>query len=257
MHPLVETVEVDGTSIRLRTLAPAGRSRDTLAPTLVLLHGLGGSGRSLRRFQAVLSREHRTVAVDLPGFGGNPLSARWQRMPELAVAIGAALRRADVVECLAIGHGFGGQLAVELARGSAELVTSVALIAPVVDDRRRGLLRQLADLGTDLAREAVRPRTRITVGVLRNLAASLPFVPGALRYPLFARVAELRVPVLVLRGHHDALSRHDWARRLAGVAGEAALLEIPGGHHVQDEQPGPVAAIVGEFLRVQALGRLR
>jgi pimeloyl-ACP methyl ester carboxylesterase len=257
MRALVETIEVDGARLRLRTLAPAGRSRDSLEPTLVLLHGLGSSSAAFRRLQTVLSRGHRTIAVDLPGFGGMP-DVGWQlRTPDLAERVVDALRAVDVVECVVLGHGWGAQLAVEVARRSSDFVTSVALLAPVVDDRRRGLWRQLGDLGVDLFHEPVGLGARVTLGLLRNLVVSLPLVPGALRYPLFTRVAELDVPVLVLRGYQDALSGHDWARRLAGVAGEAALLEIPGAHHVQDQQAGAVGAIVDEFIRVQTLGRLR
>lgn len=257
MRALVETVEVEGTLVRLRTLAPAGRSRDTLAPTVVLLHGLGSSTRVLRRLHDQLSRRHRTVAVDLPGFGGVPAARGSLWLDDLARLTAGALAAVDVVDCVPVGHGWGAQLAVALARSHPGLVSSVGMIAPVVDDRRPTLLGVLRSVLADLPRE--RPSTRLLVAAeaLRNLVATLPLVPRALRHPLFARVAELGVPLLVVRGHGDPLSVHGWGRRLVGVAGEGALVELPGAHHVQRDHPEAVAGIVDEFLRVQAIGRLR
>ncbi|MFZ7089223.1 alpha/beta fold hydrolase [Curtobacterium sp. RRHDQ10] len=257
MRALVETVVIDGATVRLRTLAPAGRTRDTLAPTVVLVHGLAGSSRSVRRLHEALSRGHRTIAVDLPGFGGVPDTARLLRAPDFAAVLEGALRAHDVVDCLVVGHGFGGQVAVELGNRAPDLATSVGLLGPVVDDRRRQPWRQAADLVRDWFREPTSIRLRVTGGFLRSVGATLPLLPSAIRQPLFKRVADLGVPVLVVRGHADALSGHDWGRRLVGVAGEGALIELPGAHHVHEQQPGPVAAIVDEFLRVQSVGRLR
>lgn len=257
MRALVETVEIDGATVRLRTMAPAGRIRDTLAPTVVLVHGLAGSHRSFRRLHEALSRSHRTIAVDLPGFGGVPDTARQLHAADFAAVLDGALRTHDVVDCLVIGHGFGGQVAVELGNRAPDLVTSVGLLGPVVDDRRRQPWNQVADLVRDWFREPTSTRIRLTAGFLRSIGASVPLVPSTLRQPLFKRVADLGVPVLVVRGNADAVSGHDWGRRLVGVAGEGALIELPGAHHVHEQQPGPVAAIVEEFLRVQAVGRLR
>lgn len=257
MRALVETVVIGDVTVRLRTMAPAGRSRDTLAPTVVLVHGLAGSHRSFRRLHEALSRGHRTIAVDLPGFGGVPDTARQLHAPGFAAAVEGALRAHDVVDCLVIGHGFGGQVAVELGNRAPDIVTSVGLLGPIVDDRRRQPWRQLSDLVRDWFREPTSTRLRLTGGFLRSLGATLPLVPSALRQPLFKRIADLGVPVLVVRGHADAISGHDWGRRLVGVAGEGALIELPGAHHVHEQQPGPVAAIVDEFLRVQSVGRSR
>jgi pimeloyl-ACP methyl ester carboxylesterase len=257
MRALVETIEVDGNLVRLRTLAPAGRSRDALAPTIVLLHGLASSSRSFRRAQTMLSRHHRTIAIDLPGFGGVQDTGSVLPVSAFAAIVLEALHRVDVGEILPIGHGWGAQVAVELRRAEPDLVRGVGMIAPVIDDRRRGAVRQFAALAQDLAREPFVLGLRITRELAHGIIPSLPLVPRALRYPLFKQVASLGVPLLVVRGHRDVLSPHDWCRRLVGVADEAALIEIPGNHFVHEEQAGPLAAIVDEFLRVQLLGSLR
>jgi pimeloyl-ACP methyl ester carboxylesterase len=255
MRELVRDVQVDGAAIRLRTLAPAGRSRDSLGPTLVLLHGVGGS-RTMRALHRQLSRRHRTILVEWSGEGSAPAAdlggARYT-----ASRIATALHEVGASDCLPIGHGRGAQIAVEIAQTDQELVRAVGCIAPVTDDRRRGVARQAADFLRDLMREPFVLSLLVLGGILRHPQHVLAVMPRALRYPMFRRVAELKVPVLLLRGHGDVLCGHDWARRLIGVATSGALIELPGLHHVHAQSARAVAALVDEFLRVDAIERLR
>ena len=128
MRAKVETVRIDGLAVRLHTAAPAGRVRADLAPTVVLVHGIGMSHRSFRRVQAALSRTHRTVAVDLPGFGGQPYAGR-------------RLEEHEYADLVVLGQSMGAQVAVEAGLRHPDVVTSVVLVGPVVDDRRRSLVR--------------------------------------------------------------------------------------------------------------------
>jgi pimeloyl-ACP methyl ester carboxylesterase len=256
MRALVETVEIDGAVVRLRTMAPAGRSRDTLTPTVVLVHGIGMSHRSFTRLQRVLSRTYRTVAVDLPGFGGLPPVGA-VGIDGFARTVLAALREVEITECVALGQSMGAQVAVEMARQDPGFVTSVVLVGPVIDDHRPRLWQQALTLLGDGPGEGIRMNWVLLSDYARSIPQYLAILPAMMRYPMFRVVAGLTVPVLVIRGGYDPIADHDWGRRLAGVAGEGALIELPGPHHVQEHQPAPVAAIVDEFLRVQSVGRLR
>lgn len=257
MRPLVETVDVEGCVLRLRTLAPAGRARDTLAPTIVLVHGIGMSHRSFKRVQRVLSRSYRTIAVDLPGFADSPSPGRRLEIEDLARLVITALRACDVEQCLAIGQSMGTQVVVGMALQDPGFVTSVGLIGPVIDDRRRTLLQQGFSLAVDGIRERPAMNATLLTDYLRSMPTYLRELRVMMRYPTLRSVAALEVPVLVMRGTEDPVARRGWAARVAGVAREAAFIELPGPHHVQDAHPGAVAAIVDEFIRVQTVGQLR
>ncbi|PCN48592.1 alpha/beta hydrolase [Curtobacterium sp. 'Ferrero'] len=252
----VETVPVDGLTVRLRTLAPAGRLHDALVPTVVLVHGIGMSHRSFARAQAVLARTHRTVAVDLPGFGGLPAAGRRLDPAELADVVVRAVRSRGAGELVVVGQSMGTQVAVEAALRHPDAVSSVVLVGPVVDDRRRTLFHQAVDLGRDCLVETPRMNAVVLTDYFRSVRQYVRELRPMLRHPLLDRVAALDVPVLVVRGDRDPIARRDWAARVAARARRGAIVELPGAHHVQEHRPVAFADLVAEFRRVDALERL-
>jgi len=247
----VESFEIGGLPVRLRTLAPAGRLRDALAPTVVLVHGIGMSHRSFARSQRHLARTFRTVAVDLPGFGGLPPVGRSLDLQELGDLVIAAVRSRGAGELVLVGQSMGTQVVVEAARRHPDAVTAVVLVGPVVDPARRTLLQQALDLGRDTAVEDARTNGVVVTDYLRSMRQYLRQLRPMLRHRLEDAVPTLDQPVLVVRGDRDPIGRHDWAASLAASARRGVLVELPGGHHVQDRQPAAFARLVDEFRRVQ------
>ena len=241
------TVDVDGTQIRVRRTRPplAG----TCAPTLVLVHGIGMSHRSFGRLARELRDTYRVIAVDLPGFGGAPRPGRSLGIEGHAAAVAAALDALGVDACVVVGHSMGTQVAVELACTRPDLVEAVVLIGPVIDDRRPSLRRQVATLMLDTLEE--RPGVNIIAATdyLRSFPQVIRELRPMLRHPTLARVFALTVPVLVMRGDHDPIVRHDWAARVTAVAASGTLFEPAGTHHVQALAPDVVAAAISDLLR--------
>jgi pimeloyl-ACP methyl ester carboxylesterase len=257
VRALVETVSVDGMPVRLRTIAPAGRRHDALEPTVVLVHGIGMSHRSFGRSQIALAREHRTITVDLPGFGGLPGAGRRLEIPELADFVMRAVRSRGVHESILVGQSMGAQVVVEAAIRHPEEVDSVVLVGPVIDDHRRTLLQQALSLGVDGFFETARMNAVLVTDYLRSLRQYRWQLRPMMRYPMREAVGRLRVPVLVVRGHRDPIARSAWTARLAQVAERGALAELRGAHHVQEHEPGAFAELVDEFRRMQALEATR
>jgi pimeloyl-ACP methyl ester carboxylesterase len=253
----VETVEVDGLLVRLHTLAPAGRVRDTLAPTVVLVHGIGMSHRSFHRSQAALAAEHRTVSVDLPGFGGVPGAGRRLSIEELGDLVVRAVRSAGAGELVLAGQSMGTQVVAEGARLHPEIVRSVVLISPVVVPGRRWAALQAVDLARDSFVEGARMNAVLTTDYLRSMPQYVRELRPMLRHRLEDTVPRLTQPVLVVRGTQDPIARGDWAERVASAAQRGVLVELPGPHHVQERQPVAFARLVDEFQRVQTLEGLR
>ncbi|WP_065964649.1 alpha/beta fold hydrolase [Curtobacterium sp. UCD-KPL2560] len=253
MRARVQTVEVDGLPVRLRTLAPAGRLRDVLAPTVVLVHGIGMSHRSFARTQRALARTHRTVAVDLPGFGGLPPAGRRLQIEELADLVVAAVRTAGAGDLVVVGQSMGTQVAVEAARRHPGVVTAVVLVGPVVDRARRTLPHQAVDLARDTLAETPRLNAVVTTDYLRSIRQYVRQLGPMLRHRLEDALPTVTQPVLVVRGDRDPIARRDWATSLAALAPRGAFVELPGGHHVQERQPQALARLVDELRRVQTL----
>lgn len=102
------------------------------APTLVIAHGLYGSGRNWGVIARRLSDRRDVVAVDMRNHGESPRAAT-QSYPDMAADL------AEVIESLGpqpvdlLGHSMGGKSAMQLALTRPDLIRRlvVADIAPV------------------------------------------------------------------------------------------------------------------------------
>ncbi|WP_439692524.1 alpha/beta fold hydrolase [Curtobacterium sp. SP.BCo] len=257
MRARVETVRIDGLPVRLHTAAPAGRVHDDLAPTVILVHGIGMSHRSFARSQRALAAEHRTVSVDLPGFGGLPAAGRRLGMDELGDLVVRAVRERGAGDLVLVGQSMGTQVVVEAARQHPDAVTAVVLVSPVVAAGRRLTVLQAVDLGRDGFVEGFRMNAVLVTDYLRSVRQYVRELRPMLRYRLEDTIAELRQPVLVVRGSEDPIARHDWSVRVAAAARRGTFAELPGPHHVQERQPVAFARLAADFLRMQTLEGLR
>ena len=96
------------------------------APALVLVHGLGASGRVLERVAPLLAARFRVIVPDLPGFGatgGEPAT-----IEGMARAVLEALDADGVGEFAAAGHSMGGLVATALAELAPDRVTRLVLV---------------------------------------------------------------------------------------------------------------------------------
>lgn len=132
---------------------PAAENSD--APTLVIAHGLYGSGRNWGVIARRLADRRQVVAVDMRNHGESP-RFQTQGYPEMAADL------AEVIETLGgpvdlLGHSMGGKSAMQLALTRPDLIRRliVADIAPVAysHDQTRNA-RAMA--GLDLSRISTR-----------------------------------------------------------------------------------------------------
>lgn len=98
-------------------------------PTLVLLHGLGGTWHVWKPVLALLERRHRVIAPTLPGHpGGPPIpDGVTPTVDVLADLLIADLKARGITSAHVAGNSLGGWLALELARrGVADSVTALS-----------------------------------------------------------------------------------------------------------------------------------
>ena len=94
---------------------------------LLLVHGLGGSGRSWRTIIDALALQREVIAIDLPGFGATPPLAGEVSMATLADALTDFLRANGWLGIDAVGSSMGARLVMELARRGGVLGAVIAL----------------------------------------------------------------------------------------------------------------------------------
>src|SRR3954468_6379831 len=100
-------------------------------PPVLLLHGLGATKASFLPTVAALADRHRTIAIDLPGFGDStkPLraayDARFFARSVVAVLDALEIDRADV-----IGNSMGGRVAIEVGLRHGDRARRLVMLAP-------------------------------------------------------------------------------------------------------------------------------
>lgn len=245
---------------------------DTAAesPTVVLLHGFGGTHRAWDGVIEKLSPERpRPLALDLPGHGEH---ADAERPISFAGCAQHVLGRAPERFALC-GYSLGGRVALHVALTAPERVSRLVLVSTTagIEDAAERAERSKADhrLADELERipfEEFIERWRKqplfaadppAVGALaredqrRNrpdaLAAVLRGIGTGEMAPLWDRLAELTMPVRIVVGDRDTkfqtLSRH-----MVDLLPEAELSIVPGGHGLPLENPAAVAGALVSLI---------
>jgi 2-succinyl-6-hydroxy-2,4-cyclohexadiene-1-carboxylate synthase len=247
---------------------------------IVLLHGFTGSSASWDSVSDRLAVEHRVVAIDLIGHGHSAAPRNMSRY-EFATAIDDLAKIASRLDCARAtwaGYSMGGRLALGLALQHPRLVSVLVLesaspgIASAVERSRRwdadnALAHRIEERGVPAFVAAwerlplwesqrslpasVRERQRaIRLGQRAvGLANSLRGMGQGAQPPLWERLPELRLPVLLLAGGRDE-KYVDIARRMDDVLPSSTLRIVPdAGHAIHLEQPALYATLVMDFKR--------
>ena len=229
---------------------------DGARPAYVLLHGIGVSHRYLARLHLELAKEADVYTFDLPGFGKASRPPRQLQIEDFAAFVSAVLAEAGVSRYVVVGHSMGTQFAVELALREPERVAGAVLMGPVVDAPRKTVAKQALALTRDaLFSETLTSNALVFSDYFRaGPRWYLTELPVMMAYPMEERLAGVSQPVLVLRGAEDPVARRPWCERLARVASEGSMAEVPGqGHVVQHTAPDAATDIIRGWVLAAAL----
>jgi 2-succinyl-6-hydroxy-2,4-cyclohexadiene-1-carboxylate synthase len=244
------------------------------------VHGFTQSGRSWAPIVHLLAGSHEVVTVDVPGHGGS--SRVRAGLTEGAELLGETAGRAAYV-----GYSLGGRLCLHLALVAPELVERLVLVStsPGIGDSGERASRSRADealagrldgstsgggappldvgafldewlsgpLFAHLSQEAAGRAARLE-NTPAGLAASLRLMGAGTQQPLWGRLRELTMPVLLVAGATDrryaALAAESAAAIAAGGGGRRVAVEIVAGagHAVPFEEPDAFVRVLLEFL---------
>jgi pimeloyl-ACP methyl ester carboxylesterase len=199
----------------------------TGAVPLVAVPGLGLGPESWR---PTLDRIGTHTAVRLlPGYGVPTGPGRAPSPAEL----GADLLGRVAEPCVLLGHSSSCQVVAHAARLAPEVVRSLVLVGPTTDPRARSWPALAARWVRTATHERpgqvpalVRQYRRTT---LRSMAATMD---SARRDDLITTLADVRCPVVAVRGRRDRIVPADWLHRVAGAAPDGTAVELPAGAHM-------------------------
>lgn len=238
-----ERVTAAGHEVVLTRLTPADGG--TGAVPVVLVHGIGVSGRYFGPLARELALEGPVLVPDLPGFGASPRPDEPLTIADHAAVLTELVRREGWTAPVLVGHSMGAQVVTEAAAATPGLASGVVLVGPVAEPGKRSVLHQGWRLLRDGRHETARANWVVMTDYLRTgprwYAATLPHM---LDYPLEERIAAVREPVLLVRGGNDPIAQPEFLERLAARAADARVDEVPGeGHVVMMRSPRTAAAM--------------
>ena len=204
-------------------------------PTVMLLHGWGGSAADMMPTATALARAgYRSVVFDMPGHGRSP--GRESSLVQFLRAMRAVARTLGTPDFV-IGHSFGGAAAVF---GITELglpVRGAVLFSPAPGP---------AYYVDRFARTVGLPRER-TVGMMRLVVERVGRSVESLDALVAARNA--RVPALILHDPGDREVPFAFAQQMTATWAGSRLVERPSlGHKRILRDPATIAAAV-DFTR--------
>ncbi|HEY8077811.1 MAG TPA: alpha/beta hydrolase [Labilithrix sp.] len=243
--------------------ARAGRGE----PSVVLLHGLLGSGACWTPVARALASELDVVTPDARGHGGSSAPKHGYHYDDLASDVVGLVRGLALARPVLVGHSMGGMTAAVAASRDARLLRGVVLVDPtfleperqrevhasdVAGEHRRALGRSKSDLVAEArARHPHRALELLEVQAEARLQTSLDafdvLTPPNPAYRDVARAIE--VPTLLVIGDRTVVTL-EMATALRAENPRIRIEAIqPAGHGLPFDQPERLAEVVASFLR--------
>lgn len=236
--------------------------------SVVMLHGFGGTGRAFDGVIAALPPESYTpIALDLPGHGfrgATDQSITYERCVELVLAQSPS----RFVLC---GYSMGARIALRTALAAPQRVSRLVLVsatagiepeterqARLAADERLAARIESEPMERFVARWRSQPmfaqepadvRELASADHRRNttagIAAALRAIGSGAMPPLWDRLGELDMPVIVLAGERDAKYRA-LGERIAAAVPQGSLRILAGGHGLLLENSVAVAQAISD-----------
>lgn len=239
-----------------------------------MLYALHGFTETDESWAETLARDIPGVRCPLlPGHGGKPCPVDHD-VGRVAADLVAGFP-AEPVDVL--GYSMGGRVAMRLALEYAQRVRRLILVSchPGIRDPRERALRRRRDeslaqvleedgIGPFIAwwetQRALRPHEPFPASVAESvrarrlnqdpvgLAACLRTFGGGTMDPVWDRLGELRMPVLLISGAADVSYMRIMDEMAAAIPDHRREVVLKSGHAVHRERPQVVAQMVGAFI---------
>lgn len=212
-------------------------------PAVLVLHGWRSRTEHMRSvIEALLARGFRVVAMDLPGHGR--AAGRRLHMPNAVAAVHAAALWLGPFDT-AVGHSFGGAVALNAATGSVRQVPPIGLRRLVMIASPNSLPRLFSEFG---AAVGLGPRTQAALeGMVQKLAGTpLAAFEGARQLRAF------HAPTLIIHAPEDKEVPAGDAQAMAAAGDHVSLAWAPGLGHRRILGDAGVAARAAEFAASQS-----
>ena len=238
---------------------------------LVLIHGAGDSSAVWEKQTSYFSRNHRVLAVDLPGHGARVRERGMDRHEKNAEEVCRIMDQQGVSKAVVAGHSMGGAVALTMALEHPQRLAGLVLVATGARMKMRPDFLEQARQTAEMYGSEVPSSTHI-IPIEQMVYPAIPAdvvlwlkdrIGGASAQATYAdflannhfdvmnRLGEIRVPTLVISGSEDRMAPRKFAEFLAnGIPGARLEILDPCGHYPQAEQEEAFNRALETFLAV-------
>jgi pimeloyl-ACP methyl ester carboxylesterase len=254
-------------------------------PIVLMVHGLSGCWQNWLENIPHFAKDHRVIAMDLPGFGESEMPAKDITISRYADTLDALLTALDITETVRlVGNSMGGFIGAELAIRYPQRIERLVLVAAAglsveyIRTKRQKGLRHRAEniaffyIGWAASRSpTVARRRRLRSALLLIVAAHPDRLPAPLTYelvhgsgkpgfndalealcsyPIRERLPEIECPTLIVWGTKDRLVPLKDASVFEELIDDSRkLIYQDTGHLTMLERPARFNRDVREFLQ--------
>jgi pimeloyl-ACP methyl ester carboxylesterase len=251
-------LNVNGTALHVLEPEPRGTEKD---PSLLLIHGAGGSGEIWEEQAAFFKGKHSVYRLDLPGHGGSDPRGE-ERISSYAEWVRLILEKLFAKRSFVlVGHSMGGAIVLDLSLnppeglkgmvvvGSGAKLAVTRAIFQMLSEDPEAFFQSIDQFAfASAAPKTLRERF---IRVTRQCRPSVIFndFQACDHFDVRNRLPEIKLPALVLCGEEDQLTPVKYSRYLHENIATSSLILIPqAGHMVMAEQPHMLNRAINSFL---------
>ncbi len=240
---------------------------DSNGPPIIFLHGYTDSWFSFSRIFPYLSKSFRSFAISQRGHGDSEKPTGAYSMLGMAEDILAFIESMNLQKVTLVGHSMGSLVAQEVALFAPEHLARLVLVGSATNLRSEELFEMqrhvdgLSDpvpqefarafqvstiyhpIPEDFLNQVISESLKLTAHVWREA------LRGQLEFDTTARVKQIKVPTLVLRGDRDEIFPRDAQQATEAIPNAVFKLYAETGHALHWERPREFVADLEEFIK--------
>ena len=256
MRSPVLTAAPNGVTVAYRDLTPPAAARSV---PVLLVHGLGGDGRTWTRFAgALVTAGRRVITVDLRGHGRSARAASY-RFGEFAADVAGLCAHLGLDTVDLVGHSLGGHVGSLVAQQHPGLVRRLVLEETPLPLREGDPVPEVpahrptpAELWHATTSMVLNPRA--VTAFDRSMTPSVVTQFHTPNPKWWQHLPSLESPTLLLRGvRRGSMVDPRLLRAALEVLPSASLREIGCGHSIHRDRSRDFAAVVVPFLTDRAV----
>ncbi|MEI6327108.1 MAG: alpha/beta hydrolase [Candidatus Roizmanbacteria bacterium] len=219
--------------------------------TIIILHGWGHSRESWAPFARMFQNVH-VEAIDLPGFGSEPLVSPDWGIPEYAQWVVEKLKAISTKRKITlIGHSFGGRIAAYIASQDPVWLDRLVLIgAPClyIPSQKVRILKRIAKVAKliGLDGKSLSLNSELTDADKKGLGEIYRRVVS---YDQAEELQKIKVRTLILRGSEDTYPDDSICAQMHRLCPQSEYTIVPDiGHNIHLESPTLLYGKVQKFI---------